>query len=300
MKMDVTFGLTAYNAQDTILRAIDSAIACDPAYIIVCDDGSTDKTRKLLKDRAKEESRLKIEFNPENIGVAAARNRLIECCQTRFLVFLDDDDEAMPDRIEDQREAFDVASKKFGHSQILCYGARRAEGCGKVSQGLGVDGAISGEDLLLYAAVGIRRGNFHPGLMGTGTLFAPTEALRLLGGFDPALRRNEDVELVMRAGLMKFACISTPKVVLKQYHTTGIEKSASVEADMRNLILRKHFITFIRYWPLLPAAYFLQTLGLRVQSASPLAQKGLRAAAMLFVNPIDALNHIREHLKIQS
>lgn len=296
MQTDVTFGLTAYNSRGSILRAIDSALECDPTRIIVCDDGSTDGTREILQARADEEPRLQLEFNPTNLGVARARNRLIECCQTRFLVFLDDDDEATPNRVEKQLRTYNEATRDIGHDNVLVYGARHVIERDTVLHGLGVDRVLSGATLFLYAVVGLRRGGFHPGLMGTGTLFAPVETLRALGGFDPALRRNEDIELVMRAALLDYACVSAPEIVLNQHVTDGVEKSLSVEFDMRNIILRKHFRSFLRFWPLLPVAYFMQSLALRLQAISPLAKKGLLAVSLLFVNPIDAVVHVRRRL----
>lgn len=291
MENNFTFGLTAFNAQDSIIRAVKSALACNPSCVIVCDDGSTDRTRVLLEKYAKREKRLQLEFNPSNIGVAASRNRLITCCKTSYLAFLDDDDEAMTHRLLHQHRTYISTCQKLGHNRVLVYGARFLEDENRVLHGLGVDQVISGAALFLYASLGLRRGNFHPGLIGTGTLFSHVDTLRSLGGFDEALRRNEDIELVMRAGLSGCSCVSTPKMILKQHQTEGVEKSAFFEFRMRNSILRKHWFNLLKLWPLLPLAYFTQSLALAFKTTSPVAKRSLRAVSFIFMSPIDTVKH---------
>lgn len=290
---DVTVCLASHNCRDTIVRAIESALACAPAAVLVVDDGSTDGTDAVLRGKAREEPRLHVLFNERNAGVAVVRNRLLAACRTRFLMFLDDDDEAPADRIARQRHAFLQVRESLGHDRILCYGARRVEGSGKVLAGLGAGQVVASRPLYLFATVGLRHPGLRPGLFGTGTLFAAAEPLRTLGGFDANLRRNEDTELVIRAAQEGFVCTSVAEVVLHQHPTPGAEKKLAVEFAMRNRILRKHWKTMMKTWPLLPAAYFGQSLALRAQGLSTAAKRGLRALSLLFVNPADLARHLR-------
>ena len=48
----ITIGITCYNAEKTIRRAVDSALSQDwPNYeVIVVDDGSTDNSLKILRE----------------------------------------------------------------------------------------------------------------------------------------------------------------------------------------------------------------------------------------------------------
>jgi glycosyltransferase involved in cell wall biosynthesis len=58
----VTIGLTAFNAEDTIARALGSALAQTwrPIEVIVVDDASTDSTLSILREIAAPHAIIKI------------------------------------------------------------------------------------------------------------------------------------------------------------------------------------------------------------------------------------------------
>ena len=99
----MTIGITAYNAEDTIREALQSALEQTlPAHqIIVVDDCSTDTTMDVL---AEYESYPNVEIhqNPQNGGVAVSRNVIVEHATGEFIVFFDDDDISAKDRAEAQ------------------------------------------------------------------------------------------------------------------------------------------------------------------------------------------------------
>lgn len=89
--------IPAYNAEKTIVRAIDSVLqqTYKNIEIIVINDGSTDGTELLVKQFKKEVKSVTM----SNFGVSHARNIGIDLCSGEYLMFLDADDEILPDAI---------------------------------------------------------------------------------------------------------------------------------------------------------------------------------------------------------
>jgi glycosyltransferase involved in cell wall biosynthesis len=95
--------IPAYNAEQTIARAIESAFLQEFANleIIVVNDGSTDRTAAIL-DRYRD--RIKV-VNQPNRGAAAARNAGARVTAGPLLALLDADDEWLPGHLTRSAEA---------------------------------------------------------------------------------------------------------------------------------------------------------------------------------------------------
>lgn len=91
--------ITTYNYAQVLERAVRSVCRqLDSASeLLVIDDGSTDDTPDLCQ-RLKEELPENVRFiRQDNAGAAGARNTGIEQSRHNFLLFLDADDELLPD-----------------------------------------------------------------------------------------------------------------------------------------------------------------------------------------------------------
>jgi cellulose synthase/poly-beta-1,6-N-acetylglucosamine synthase-like glycosyltransferase len=90
--------VAAYQAADTIAEAVGSALEqTRPALeVLVCDDGSTDGTARVLERFGDSVEVLR----QPNRGAPSARNRLIERARGDFVVLLDADDVFHPERLE--------------------------------------------------------------------------------------------------------------------------------------------------------------------------------------------------------
>ena len=88
--------IPAYNAEQYIERSVSSVL--NQTYInlevIIIDDGSQDNTYEICQKI--QDSRLKV-YCQKNLGVSIARNNGIEVSKGEYIVFLDADDELVPD-----------------------------------------------------------------------------------------------------------------------------------------------------------------------------------------------------------
>ncbi len=91
----------AYNAEATIaqtLRTVQDQTLTD-WELVVCDDGSTDRTSSILAELARTEPRLRVVTQP-NAGAGQARNAAIAAARGRLIKFLDADDRLEPACLE--------------------------------------------------------------------------------------------------------------------------------------------------------------------------------------------------------
>ncbi|MBQ8556979.1 MAG: glycosyltransferase family 2 protein [Clostridia bacterium] len=92
MSIDVI--IPAYNAGDTLRRAVDSALACPLVRVILVNDGSTDGTAAIADAYARG-GRVMV-IHQENRGVSAARNAGLDAAEADWVAFLDADDVLLP------------------------------------------------------------------------------------------------------------------------------------------------------------------------------------------------------------
>ncbi len=96
-EIQTTVVICARNAALTIARAVESAKRQGQIPIIVVDDGSTDATAAVAVEAGQGAVTL---VRPERkVGLGNARQKGIECVDTKFAMWLDADDELMPGRV---------------------------------------------------------------------------------------------------------------------------------------------------------------------------------------------------------
>ena len=91
----------AFNVESTIIRTLDSILkqTCSEMEVIVVDDGSTDKTGRILDAYSSQHKRV-IVLHTHNQGVTAARLAGVEQASGEWIGFVDGDDEIEPDMYE--------------------------------------------------------------------------------------------------------------------------------------------------------------------------------------------------------
>jgi glycosyltransferase involved in cell wall biosynthesis len=82
----ISFGLPVCNEKDAIRRCLDSILRQDffDLEVVVCDNGSTDGTREILKSYASRDPRVRVFLNTENIGQIANFNRVFELARGKY------------------------------------------------------------------------------------------------------------------------------------------------------------------------------------------------------------------------
>jgi len=100
-----------FNKQAYIAEAISSLLASTEKNIEICivDDASTDYSMDILNYYAKKDSRIKLEQNEVNSGVAVTYNRATKMCTAPIILVAASDDVYSPDRAKWAIRAF----KKF-------------------------------------------------------------------------------------------------------------------------------------------------------------------------------------------
>ena len=111
--------IPTYNRPSSLPRAVASALAAAPegSEIIVVDDQSN--TAKVALHAIANDPRLKIMTNTGNKGAAGARNFGVSIAQGEVILFLDDDDEMIPDYPARVLAASEQGRADFGFSAVL-------------------------------------------------------------------------------------------------------------------------------------------------------------------------------------
>ena len=116
--------VTSYNYIGFVAEAIDSALAQRraPAQVIVVDDGSTDGSPGLLRERYGDDARVTL-LCGENGGQLAAFQRGVAAADADVLCFLDADDRWEPDYLAKIGELYDARRDvDFVFSDIQLFG----------------------------------------------------------------------------------------------------------------------------------------------------------------------------------
>ncbi len=93
--------IPAYNAETTLQRTIESVLnqSFEDYELIVINDGSKDGTGDVCAHLAQKDLRIQVDAQ-DNQGVSSARNAGIKTAQGKYIMFVDDDDEIMPEHLK--------------------------------------------------------------------------------------------------------------------------------------------------------------------------------------------------------
>jgi len=103
MKETVTIIITVYNGEQYLAEAIESVLAqtYHEIELILVNDGSKDKSLKIIQDFAAKDNRIKV-IDQENKGICHANNAGLAIAQGKYYAKLDADDTMHTERIERQ------------------------------------------------------------------------------------------------------------------------------------------------------------------------------------------------------
>lgn len=175
--------IPTYNRKDYVTEAIDSVL--NQTYkdfeIIVVDDGSTDDTGELLKERYGDRIRY---FYKENGGCASARNYGIKVSRGEYIAFLDSDDKYLPEKLEDQVEILEKNEQiGFVYSDSYSFDGNKQ----KLSESVRPD-KDNRVDYALFMVTNMANGSF----------VVRRDCLDISGYYNELMRYNEDTDLLLR------------------------------------------------------------------------------------------------------
>lgn len=143
--MKISIVITAYNVGNFIERAVKSVLSqtYKNIEVVIVEDCSTDNTKDIIEQLAKEDGRIKIIYHEENKGAGWGRRDGINACTGDYFITVDGDDWLDEDFIESlvrkaEETGADVVSggitcnKEGGYWEATCYGDVITEGEDKV------------------------------------------------------------------------------------------------------------------------------------------------------------------------
>jgi glycosyltransferase involved in cell wall biosynthesis len=94
MRPEVTFVLPVFNSDKYLDQCLESVInqSFRATEVICINDGSTDRSDRILDDVMRLDSRVRVIDNGRNLGTAESRNRGIRAATGQFIRFVDADD----------------------------------------------------------------------------------------------------------------------------------------------------------------------------------------------------------------
>lgn len=221
--------IPAYNAERTLLETIASVQqqTFSDFEIIVINDGSTDRTLKLLQ--SVQDKRLKV-FTYENSGLPVARNRGISHAEGEFIAFLDADDLWTSDKLEKQLAALQN-NPKAGVSYSWTYFKFENEDYSYADESNLLEGNV-------YADLLIR--NF---LHNGSNPLMRKQAIEAVGLFDPNLKSCEDWDFYLRlAAKYDFALVPKAQIIYRQSSSSMTSKVEVMEKYLL-LVIERAFET---------------------------------------------------------
>lgn len=204
--------ITTYNRPDLLPRAINSVLnqTFDNLECIVVDDCSPDSETKTLVQSIDDE-RLRYIRHDKNRGLSAARNTGIECARGDYIAFLDDDDEWLTTKLEQQLEL--LVNLPDDYAVVYCWMDYYSDSQNKVIRKYRpkLRGDIFSNTL-----------DAQP--IGSGsTLLVRKTIAEEFGGFDESLPRGVDGDFIRRVS-EKYKFDYVPEVLVRYYIEHGHER----------------------------------------------------------------------------
>jgi glycosyltransferase involved in cell wall biosynthesis len=228
-RLAATIIIPTHDRPDLLERAVASALAqtVRDLQVVVVDDGSAEPVRFERPD-----PRLLVLRNPRALGASAARNLGLQAAAGRWVTFTDDDDELLPDMVQVSLQAAERSTLP-GPVAVLS-GVDVVDAHGRVVE-------TRRAATVARQAPPYRQAPDDGFAQDANTLFAPTEVLRSMGGWDETIKGWEMDDLLIR--LVQHCSIqAAPRITYRRYRHGGLRKSggAALAPDGGRLVLRKH------------------------------------------------------------
>jgi len=235
----VSVVIPAYNAADTLPRAIESVLnqTHENLELIIVDDASEDNTEEVVRKYQQKDSRLKYIKHEVNKERSAARNTGIKNAKMPYVAFLDSDDQWLPEKLEKQ----------------LSYLAKKGENWGGVYCNNKIIGANTirtlsiptkknlpeeGGEILLKRALLQQMKRFG------SSLLLKKDIVQNINGFNESLHIQEDYDLIIRfLKVSKLAYLDELLTIIYDAPSSSSENISKIKLDFL-----KRFENDVKYY----------------------------------------------------
>ncbi len=230
--------LTVFNAEKTVGRAIQSILAqsLSPAEIFIIDDNSQDRSRQIIRDFVGKDPRISIIENKSNLGQSHNRNLGVASANSDFVVFFDDDDQSLPDRTLEHKKMFLAGATVSFVSSDIHY----ENGYSVAARNLDYVGVLDFQAFARRLLLGELNNQYTNLAIPASTLAVRAQEFKSVGGFDPSLRRLEDVDLALKYAQsgQVFGFSSIPLVA--RHSTLSIAKGNGIDMKFEAVLLNRY------------------------------------------------------------
>ena len=204
--------MPVFNGEAFLRAALDSLLAQDyePYEVVICDDGSTDRTPEILDSAPG----IRV-LRQENRGPAAARNAAILASRGEFVATFDADDTWPANRLSLQ------ASYLVEHPDVGC---------------------VLGRQEWIDPPAWLGRDAVYGDLDGIPLLSAMFRrtALDAVGLFDTSFRHSEDMDLLVRLRATGIGIAVLPDIVLyRRFHGSNLTADAPTTPPLLRSLRQK-------------------------------------------------------------
>lgn len=196
------------NRVSMLFRAIESVRAqtLHDWELIVVDDGSEDATAERVTNLGAVDSRIRLHCSSVAAGAAVARNLGASLGRGRYIAFLDDDAEWLPEKLARQMNILEGTPQAgMAYCQLQFHDQHGR------TRLIGSDSAASSKQ---------RRALLQGNVIDTSCALLRRDVFDQVGGFDEALPRLQDWDLWLRlADVTRF--LYMPEPLVRGYFTDG-------------------------------------------------------------------------------
>lgn len=204
MEKQISIVMSTYNeCEQDLKKSIDSMLSqtfSNFEFIIILDNPQNNVHKKILSEYEKNDDRIRLFFNPENIGLAASLNKGIHLANSKYIARMDADDISVPTRLEKE---FSFLEK---HPNIDIISSNKID-IDEIDQIINIPSSLPKEDKEIKKLLEIGSVICHSAAM------FKREAILSIGGYRlfPA---SQDYDLWLRASdhNLKFAIIDEPLI----------------------------------------------------------------------------------------
>lgn len=235
--------MSVYNGSQYLHESVKSVLnqTSNNFEFIIIDDGSTDRSWEILKEFSRQDSRIVLIKNEENVGLTKSLNKGLQVAQGEYIARQDADDISLPTRFAQQVTYLDESKEAVLVSANYSY--IDAQGSFINSLNLSDDPDVTGWYLLFYNRIGAH-----------GLAMFRREAAIALGGYLESYRYSQDYEFWQRLRTLgKLKILPEILQLYRRSHSESISVKAKPEQEALSVKASQQAIEKLIFKQLSPA-----------------------------------------------